>query len=116
MSPGDVGDAATQRVCCLELCTNHLGPLRHLSSNALGGIFNCSVVVCCSIWLADDVWVLQPFESTAARELFEFQVIGLDFSVLINADFDLFHAEHGVYSAQGMCDSAEHQHCLHHQF
>ena len=111
-----MGDAAMQRVCCLVLCANHLDPLGHLNSSALGGIFNCLVVVCCSIWLADDVWVLQSFESTAARELFEFQVIGLDFSVLISADFDLIHAEHGEDSAQGMCDSAERQNCLHHQF
>lgn len=44
-----------QRVCCLALCGIHLGPLRYLSSSSL----------------------LQPyfqyFETTAARELFEFQ-------------------------------------------
>ncbi|KJA24769.1 hypothetical protein HYPSUDRAFT_38427 [Hypholoma sublateritium FD-334 SS-4] len=44
-----------QRVCCLALCGIHLGPLRYLSSSTLVGPY------------------LQYFESTAARELFEFQ-------------------------------------------
>ncbi|KAG7096777.1 hypothetical protein E1B28_004187 [Marasmius oreades] len=44
-----------QRVCCLALCGIHLGPLRYLSSSALVQPF------------------IQYFESTAARELFEFQ-------------------------------------------
>jgi hypothetical protein len=49
------GKRRPQRVCCLALCGIHLGPLRYLNSSS----------------------VLQPyfqyFESTAARELFEFQ-------------------------------------------
>ncbi|KAF9472217.1 hypothetical protein BDN70DRAFT_887238 [Pholiota conissans] len=44
-----------QRVCVLALCGIHLGPLRYLSSSTLVGPY------------------LQYFESTAARELFEFQ-------------------------------------------
>ncbi|KAK1234538.1 hypothetical protein PQX77_002261 [Marasmius sp. AFHP31] len=44
-----------QRVCCLALCGIHLGPLRYLSSSALVQPY------------------IQYFESTAARELFDFQ-------------------------------------------
>ncbi|TFK64865.1 hypothetical protein BDN72DRAFT_846231 [Pluteus cervinus] len=44
-----------QRVCCLALCGIHLGPLRYLRSSSLVQPY------------------LQYFESTAARELFEFQ-------------------------------------------
>ncbi|KAH6867890.1 hypothetical protein BKA70DRAFT_387392 [Coprinopsis sp. MPI-PUGE-AT-0042] len=44
-----------QRVCCLALCGIHLGPLRYLSSSSLLQPY------------------IQYFESTAARELFEFQ-------------------------------------------
>ncbi|KAF9076352.1 hypothetical protein BDP27DRAFT_1313189 [Rhodocollybia butyracea] len=44
-----------QRVCCLCLCGIHLGPLRYLSSSSLLQPY------------------IQYFESTAARELFEFQ-------------------------------------------
>ncbi|KAF9523697.1 hypothetical protein CPB83DRAFT_862502 [Crepidotus variabilis] len=44
-----------QRLCCLALCGIHLGPLRYLSSSTLVGPY------------------IQYFESTAARELFEFQ-------------------------------------------
>ncbi|KAF9258763.1 hypothetical protein L218DRAFT_934493 [Marasmius fiardii PR-910] len=44
-----------QRVCCLALCGIHLGPLRYLSSSALLQPY------------------IQYFESTAARELFDFQ-------------------------------------------
>ncbi|EIM84487.1 uncharacterized protein STEHIDRAFT_123267 [Stereum hirsutum FP-91666 SS1] len=44
-----------QRVCCLCLCGIHLGPLRYLSSSSLVLPY------------------IQYFESTAARELFEFQ-------------------------------------------
>jgi hypothetical protein len=44
-----------QRVCCLALCGIHLGPLRYLRTSALLQPY------------------LQYFESTAAKELFEFQ-------------------------------------------
>ncbi|KAG2006380.1 hypothetical protein CC2G_002700 [Coprinopsis cinerea AmutBmut pab1-1] len=44
-----------QRVCCLALCGIHLGPLRYLSGSSLVQPY------------------IQYFESTAARELFEFQ-------------------------------------------
>ncbi|KAH7924132.1 hypothetical protein BV22DRAFT_536268 [Leucogyrophana mollusca] len=44
-----------QRVCCLALCGIHLGPLRYLSTSSLLQPY------------------IQYFESTAARELFEFQ-------------------------------------------
>ncbi|KAF6742553.1 hypothetical protein DFP72DRAFT_810885 [Ephemerocybe angulata] len=44
-----------QRVCCLALCGIHLGPLRYLRSSSLVAPY------------------IQYFESTAARELFEFQ-------------------------------------------
>lgn len=44
-----------QRVCCLALCGIHLGPLRYLSTSSLVLPY------------------IQYFESTAARELFEFQ-------------------------------------------
>ncbi|THU85880.1 hypothetical protein K435DRAFT_684718 [Dendrothele bispora CBS 962.96] len=44
-----------QRVCCLALCGIHLGPLRYLSTSTLVQPY------------------IQYFESTAARELFEFQ-------------------------------------------
>ncbi|KDQ49460.1 hypothetical protein JAAARDRAFT_42879 [Jaapia argillacea MUCL 33604] len=44
-----------QRVCCLALCGIHLGPLRYLSSSSLLQPY------------------IQYFESTAARELFDFQ-------------------------------------------
>ncbi|KAF9446917.1 hypothetical protein P691DRAFT_803264 [Macrolepiota fuliginosa MF-IS2] len=44
-----------QRVCCLALCGIHLGPLRYLSSSTFFQPY------------------LQYFESSAARELFEFQ-------------------------------------------
>ncbi|KAF9553354.1 hypothetical protein CPC08DRAFT_822347 [Agrocybe pediades] len=52
---GDSAKRKVQRVCCLALCGIHLGPLRYLSSSTLVGPY------------------LQYFESTAARELFEFQ-------------------------------------------
>ncbi|KAF8969681.1 hypothetical protein BDZ97DRAFT_213140 [Flammula alnicola] len=52
---GDTVRRKVQRVCCLALCGIHLGPLRYLSSSTLVGPY------------------LQYFESTAARELFEFQ-------------------------------------------
>ncbi|KAI6161008.1 hypothetical protein EDD17DRAFT_1591508 [Pisolithus thermaeus] len=44
-----------QRICCLGLCGIHLGPLRYLNTNSLLSPY------------------IQYFESTAARELFEFQ-------------------------------------------
>lgn len=44
-----------QRVCCLALCGIHLGPLRYLSSSTFVQPY------------------IQYFESSAARELFEFQ-------------------------------------------
>ncbi|KAH7882583.1 hypothetical protein F5I97DRAFT_1939240 [Phlebopus sp. FC_14] len=44
-----------QRICCLALCGIHLGPLRYLSTSSLLQPY------------------IQYFESTAARELFEFQ-------------------------------------------
>ncbi|KAF8121154.1 hypothetical protein EV363DRAFT_1569716 [Boletus edulis] len=44
-----------QRICCLALCGIHLGPLRYLSTSSLVQPY------------------IQYFESTAARELFEFQ-------------------------------------------
>ncbi|KAF5353251.1 hypothetical protein D9756_007776 [Leucocoprinus leucothites] len=44
-----------QRVCCLALCGIHLGPLRYLSGSSFVQPY------------------LQYFESSAARELFEFQ-------------------------------------------
>ncbi|KAL0953078.1 hypothetical protein HGRIS_007278 [Hohenbuehelia grisea] len=44
-----------QRVCCLALCGIHLGPLRYLSTSSMFQPY------------------IQYFESTAARELFEFQ-------------------------------------------
>ncbi|KAG6330064.1 hypothetical protein ID866_9025 [Astraeus odoratus] len=44
-----------QRICCLALCGIHLGPLRYLNTNSLLSPY------------------IQYFESTAARELFEFQ-------------------------------------------
>lgn len=65
--PPNVSGSATQqrkvqRVCCLALCGIHLGPLRYLNTSS----------------------VLQPyfqyFESTAARELFEFQNTGSEVS------------------------------------
>ncbi|KAF9219410.1 hypothetical protein BS17DRAFT_717670 [Gyrodon lividus] len=46
---------APQRICCLALCGIHLGPLRYLSTSSLVQPY------------------IQYFESTAARELFEFQ-------------------------------------------
>jgi len=55
---GIANDAARpveQRICCLALCGIHLGPLRYLSSSSLLLPY------------------IQYFESTAARELFEFQ-------------------------------------------
>ncbi|KAG8215546.1 hypothetical protein J3R82DRAFT_9208 [Butyriboletus roseoflavus] len=47
-----------QRICCLALCGIHLGPLRYLSTSSLLQPY------------------IQYFESTAARELFEFQNMG----------------------------------------
>ncbi|KAJ7600337.1 hypothetical protein C8J56DRAFT_767072 [Mycena floridula] len=44
-----------QKICCLALCGIHLGPLRYLSSSSLLQPY------------------IQYFESTAAKELFEFQ-------------------------------------------
>ncbi|KAJ8690909.1 hypothetical protein PTI98_012305 [Pleurotus ostreatus] len=44
-----------QKVCCLALCGIHLGPLRYLSTSSLLQPY------------------IQYFESTAARELFDFQ-------------------------------------------
>ncbi|KAF8890949.1 hypothetical protein BD779DRAFT_1437942 [Infundibulicybe gibba] len=44
-----------QKICCLALCGIHLGPLRYLSSSSLLQPY------------------IQYFESTAARELFDFQ-------------------------------------------
>ncbi|THH15438.1 hypothetical protein EW146_g5041 [Bondarzewia mesenterica] len=52
---GVVMPSPPQRVCCLALCGIHLGPLRYLSSSSLLQPY------------------IQYFESTAARELFEFQ-------------------------------------------
>ncbi|KIK25170.1 hypothetical protein PISMIDRAFT_97304 [Pisolithus microcarpus 441] len=52
--PGDVA-SPPQRICCLGLCGIHLGPLRYLNTNSLLSPY------------------IQYFESTAARELFEFQ-------------------------------------------
>ncbi|KDR77909.1 hypothetical protein GALMADRAFT_1293338 [Galerina marginata CBS 339.88] len=55
LGAGDAAPRKVQRVCLLALCGIHLGPLRYLSSSTLVGPY------------------LQYFESTAARELFEFQ-------------------------------------------
>lgn len=52
--PGDV-PLPPQRICCLALCGIHLGPLRYLNTSSLLSPY------------------IQYFESTAARELFEFQ-------------------------------------------
>ncbi|PPQ81637.1 LOW QUALITY PROTEIN: hypothetical protein CVT25_013609 [Psilocybe cyanescens] len=64
-----------QRVCLLALCGIHLGPLRYLSSSTLVGPY------------------LQYFESTAARELFEFQTC---------VDEDLMYIEHGERGVEGV--------------
>ncbi|KAF8801748.1 hypothetical protein BYT27DRAFT_7226663 [Phlegmacium glaucopus] len=53
--PEEISRRSVQRVCCVALCGTHLGPLRYLSSSTLVGPY------------------IQYFESTAARELFEFQ-------------------------------------------
>ncbi|KAG1800582.1 hypothetical protein EV424DRAFT_1474831 [Suillus variegatus] len=54
-APGSFITRPPQRVCCLALCGIHLGPLRYLSTSSLVLPY------------------IQYFESTAARELFEFQ-------------------------------------------
>lgn len=54
-APGSSITRPLQRVCCLALCGIHLGPLRYLSTSSLVLPY------------------IQYFESTAARELFEFQ-------------------------------------------
>lgn len=55
VGPSDSITRPPQRVCCLALCGIHLGPLRYLSTSSLVLPY------------------IQYFESTAARELFEFQ-------------------------------------------
>ncbi|EGN92065.1 hypothetical protein SERLA73DRAFT_191640 [Serpula lacrymans var. lacrymans S7.3] len=54
-SVGIIPSQQPQRICCLALCGVHLGPLRYLSTSSLLQPY------------------IQYFESTAARELFEFQ-------------------------------------------
>jgi hypothetical protein len=65
-----------QRVCVLALCGIHLGPLRYLSSSTLVGPY-LQVCILSSFYFIDSLTTpcsVQYFESTAARELFEFQV------------------------------------------
>lgn len=88
-----------QRVCCLCLCGIHLGPLRYLSSSSLvlpyiqvSTSSPKSLVAHHRTFhelplTADYFW--QYFESTAAKELFEFQVrigsVSFPSGVMINS-------------------------------
>ncbi|KAF9494681.1 hypothetical protein BDN71DRAFT_1392831 [Pleurotus eryngii] len=55
LAEGGIPFRKPQKVCCLALCGIHLGPLRYLSTSSLLQPY------------------IQYFESTAARELFNFQ-------------------------------------------
>lgn len=85
--PDALGNVVTppklQRVCCLALCGIHLGPVRYLSSSSFVQPY---IQVRCPLLrylgcvtdrhLPTMAFfpIIKYFESSAARELFEFQV------------------------------------------
>ncbi|KAH7909487.1 hypothetical protein BJ138DRAFT_1102638 [Hygrophoropsis aurantiaca] len=68
----NIRDRKPQRICCLAMCGVHLGPLRYLSTSSL-----LQPYIQFGSWMSAYRLSMgvgfRYFESTAARELFEFQ-------------------------------------------